>query len=154
MSNSNTKPPTRTSAKTATQKLPPPKKKKGYPLTPHATGKWQKKIHGKTYYFGAWAKREDGGLVRLEDEGRDAALDAYNRFVFEQLYGRLPNDSNAEQELSVGRLCNLYRDAQKKLLESGDIKPKTLREYEQACDLIVEQFDGPRPVSTLGPNDF
>jgi integrase len=154
MADSNAKPAARTSAKTAREKLPPPKKKKGFPLTPHATGKWQKKIHGKIYYFGSWAKREDGELVRLEDDGRDEALVIYNRFVFERLYGRLPNASNGENELSVGRLCNLYCDAQKKLLESGDIKPKTLSEYEQACDLIVAQFHGPRPVTTLGPNDF
>jgi integrase len=154
MADSNAKPATRTSAKTAREKLPPPKKKKGFPLTPHATGKWQKKVHGKTYYFGSWAKRENGELVRLEDNGRDEALAVYNRFVFEQLYGRPPAATHGEKELSVGALCNQYRNAQQCLLESGDIKPKTLSEYLEACDLIVAQFTGPRPVSTLGPNDF
>jgi hypothetical protein len=154
MPDSNAKSASRKSIKAVKQKLRPPKKQKGYPLQPHATGKWQKKIHGKTYYFGAWAKRENGELVRLKDDGREEALGAYNRFVFEQLHGRLPDSGDGQDELSVGRLCNSYLDAQQKLMDSGDIKPKTYREYEQACDLIVGQFNGRRMVSTLGPNDF
>jgi hypothetical protein len=70
MTDSNGKPTALTYAKTSVVKLLRPKKKKGFPLQHHATGKWQKKIHGKTYYFGAWAKREDGELVRLDDDTR------------------------------------------------------------------------------------
>jgi hypothetical protein len=39
MADSNAKPAARTSAKIVREKLPPPKKKKGFLLTPHATGK-------------------------------------------------------------------------------------------------------------------
>ena len=31
-----------------------------FPLTPHASGKWQKKINGRIVYFGNWAKRSMG----------------------------------------------------------------------------------------------
>jgi hypothetical protein len=38
-----------------------------FPLTPHASGAWMKKIWGKIHYFGRWARRENSKLVRFLD---------------------------------------------------------------------------------------
>ena len=39
-----------------------------FPSAPTQVGKWQKKIRG-TYYFGNWARRENGKLVCVDGDG-------------------------------------------------------------------------------------
>jgi hypothetical protein len=58
----------------------PPKPSKPNPdfsLSPHATGRWAKKIWGKIYYFGPWARP-------------DAALNKYNKAKDDLHAGRKP----------------------------------------------------------------
>jgi hypothetical protein len=56
----------------------PPKPYPDFPLSPHPGGKWQKMIRGKIYYFGRWAKRVNGVLVRIDGDGWKGALEAYD----------------------------------------------------------------------------
>jgi hypothetical protein len=60
------------------RKLDPPPKPYGvFPLTPHASDKFQKKINKKIHNFGVWAKRVNGMLVPAEDSGWKGTLAEY-----------------------------------------------------------------------------
>jgi hypothetical protein len=48
---------------------PPWKPGASFPLTPHASGTWQKQIRGRIHYFGRWARRVNGGLERIGADG-------------------------------------------------------------------------------------
>src|SRR3954454_13850428 len=75
-----------------------------YPLTPHASGKWQKKIRGQIHYFGNWARRADGRLQRVDGGGWKEALDEYKKVADDLHAGRTPRVTG--DGLTVAALCN------------------------------------------------
>src|SRR5688572_16950096 len=94
--------------KAATAK--PAKPYPDFPLTPHASGKWMKKIRGCIHYFGAWAKRVGGKFVRVEGDGWKEALDAYKAVADDLHAGRTPRVGGTEGPTVAG-LCNSFLTA-------------------------------------------
>lgn len=120
------------------QPTKPKKPHPDFPLTPHASGQWCKKVLGKIQYFGAWGDPQ-------------AAL---NRWLAEKDYllaGKLPP---APGPFTVRELVNENMNAQDAKLRTGRIKPDTWREYEQVCEELVRAFGAARDVGNLGPKDF
>src|SRR5277367_1575085 len=87
----------------------PKKPYRDFPLSPHASGAWQKKIRGKIYYFGRWGRVVNGKLVRIEGDGWKGALELYKAQADDLHAGRTPRVKG--DELTLAGLCNAFLTA-------------------------------------------
>jgi integrase len=139
---------TRSTAVTPAKSKPfrPDKPYPDFPLGAISTGYWVKRIGGKLYYFGKWAKSENGALVRLPNDGTDEALRLYNQHV---------NGAPAEDGgFTVRDLCNHFLTSKTNKLKSGELAKRTFAEYEQITDILFAQFGRDRQVDSLKAIDF
>jgi integrase len=113
-----------------------------FPLFPHATGRWAKKIRGKLHYFGKTADDPKGAK----------ALDVWNEQKDDLLAGRTPRAKSGG--LEIKDLCNHFLTAKLRLLRSGEITPRTFDDYRSTTDRIVAAFGERRLVSDLAVADF
>jgi integrase len=123
-----------------------------FPLSPHPSGAWQKKIRGKIHYFGRWAKRVNGKLVRVEGDGWKEALEAYKAVADDLHAGRTPRVQS--DGLTVADLCNRFLTAKLRKRESGELGLRMFAEYKEITDLIVVEFGKTRLVDDLAADDF
>ncbi len=123
-----------------------------YPLTPHASGKWMKKIRGKIHYFGRWAKLVDGRLERVPGDGWEDALSAYELVADDLHAGRTPRGRPGG--LTVRDLANHFLTAKKNQLDAGELTLRSFAEYRETTDLLVARFGLTRPVDDLAAPDF
>src|SRR5260370_23736907 len=106
-----------------------------FPLFPHATGRWAKKIRGKMHYFGPWSDPNSALTKYLEQKD---SLHA----------GRKPRpDPDA---LTVKDLANSFLNHKRALLNAGELGSRTWAEYKETCDLLVTAFGKTRLASDLG----
>ncbi len=125
-----------------TTKPTPVKPKKpypGFPLFPHATRRWAKKIRGRLHYFGPWADP-------------DAALQKY-LYQRDALHaGRTPRTS--PKGLTVRELVNRFMTSKKVLLGNAEIVQRTFDDYYVVCRRVVGVFGPDRLVVDLAAEDF
>jgi integrase len=114
----------------------PAKPSEDFPLFPHATGQWAKKVDGKMHYFGVWA-----------DPG--AALARYQDFLASR-----PAGPQAVAGCAVKQLANAYLNAKQALVSTGELSPRTFADLKRACDLVVSALGKSREVASLRPEDF
>jgi hypothetical protein len=117
----------------------PEKPDKHFPLFPHATRRWAKKIWGKMHYFGPW-------------EDPQGALDRYLAQKDDLHAGRVPQSTG--DGLTVGDLVNRYLTKKKRRMETGELKPESFAENYAACERVVGAFGRNRLVADLRPEDF
>jgi integrase len=110
-----------------------------FPLFPHATGRWAKKIRGRLYYFGKW-EEPDAALVRYLEQ-KDALHS-----------GKKPRPDPAGT--TIKDLCNLFLNQKQALVQTGELSLRTWTDYKLACDEIVGTLGKLRVLSDLGPDDF
>jgi integrase len=111
-----------------------------FPLFPHATRRWAKKILGKLHYFGPW-EDPNGALARYLEQKDD-------------LYaGRKPRTTD-DGQLTVRDLLNRFLTSKRHLLDTGEITPRTFNDYHATCDRVGTRFGLTRALDDLRPDDF
>ena len=110
-----------------------------FPLFPHATGRWAKKVLGKLHYFGKC----------VDDPKGKAALELW---VAQKDACRKPRVSR--DGLTVGELCNKFLAAKESQQDAGDIKSRTFADYYATADFVLESFGKTRLVDDVGAENF
>ena len=116
----------------------------GFPLTPHPSGRWCKKIRAKLHYFGKITGDEQGA----------AALERFNREWPYLKEGRTPPPVDTGDGCTVRLLCNAFLTSKKMRLESGELSPRTFSEYHRFCAMLLDHFGKDRRVDDIRPDDF
>jgi len=125
-----------------------------FPLTPHPSGKWQKKIRGKTCYFGRWGHRVNGRTERLPGDGWQEALAIYQAQRDDLYAGRTPRVKKVGEGLSLAELCNHFLTAKLRKKHAGEITAPTFQGHRATTDLLVGYFGKERLVDDLAADDF
>ena len=136
-------------AKSLTHRLRP---YKGFPLSAHASGAWQKKIRGKIHYFGKWGRVVDGKLQRLPDDGWREALAMYEAQRDALHSGRTPR--LASDELTLGDLCNRFLTSRHRKVTANEMTVRSFGEYREVTDRLIHRFGKERIVDDLSAEDF
>jgi integrase len=118
----------------------PEKPREDFPLFPHLSGQWAKKIRGKVHYFGVWADPQ-------------AALDLYLDQKEDLHAGRTPRARRADG-LELRDVLNRFLAAKQALVDAGELAPRTWKEYHGTCDILADAFGKTRLVADLRAEDF
>jgi integrase len=113
-----------------------------FPLFPHATGRWAKKIHQKLRYFGKVAGDEKG----------QAALEKWLEQKDDLLAGREPRPK--VNGVTIRELANRYLSAKRDHLAAGEITTRTFGELHAACQQLGAALGWDRLVVDLVTGDF
>ena len=137
--------------KKSSTKKPARKARCEFPLTRHSRGVWCKNIKTpdgwKMFYFG-----------RIQDDPDGVkALELFNHEAPFHREGRIPPPllgTDDENVLTTKRLCNEYLNFKNQQVESGELKPRSLRELRLAAERLVDAIGKARRADDLGPQDF
>ena len=113
-----------------------------FPLFPHASGRWAKKVRGRLVYFGKTA----------DDPKGKAALDKWLDQKDDLLAGRTPRATG--DGLTIRDLANRFLTAKRAKMEAGELTPVSFADYHATCKRIVGAFGPRRLVTDLDAADF
>jgi integrase len=115
----------------------PAKPRPDFPLTPHPTGRWCKKIKGRLHYFGPW-NDPDGALNRYLDQ-KDALL-----------AGRKPKQAGN----TLADLLNAFLYSKSLRVESGELTQRSFNDYETTSRKVAKSIGAWRAIDSLDIRDF
>jgi integrase len=145
------------SRRKAANKLRPPRKPfKNFPLSPHASGKWCKRIHGRLVYFGSWYRTSNGQRIPVEDGWR-SALQLFESQKTDLFAGRVPRVSTVDVDdgaLTLKQLGDRFLTAKGRKVASGEMTQRQLQEYQLIAQLLADKFGKFRRVDDIIASDF
>ena len=115
----------------------PKKPHPDFPLTPHSSGGFCKKVRGKLYYFPA---------------DPDEALRQWLEVKDSLLAGIDPRQETAGETLAW--LVDTFLDSRQSRLDAGELTQRTFDDYLATCARLIKHFGKARRLETLGPLDF
>jgi integrase len=119
----------------------PAKPYKDFPLFPHATNRWCKKIRGKFHYFGPW-------------DNPEAALEKLNREWPYLSDGRTPPPVDTGEGCTFQLLCNTFLNSKRSKMESEELSEISFQNYFSITKRLIDHFGRDRRVDDLRPDDF
>lgn len=113
-----------------------------FPLFPHATKRWAKKIRGKLHYFGPWSD-PDAALLKYLDQRDDLQA------------GRVPRLTPADTRgFTMRELVNRFLTSKNLKAENGEMSRRMFNDYHGICERLVEAFGRDRLVTDIRSEDF
>ncbi len=126
-----------------------------FPLQPHSSGAWMKRINGRLKYFGRWGKRVNGELKQLPDpEYWQPALSLFQAQREDLYAGRTPRVRKTGEGLLLKDLCNSFLTAKQRKLAAKAITQQTFDGYKKTTDLLITEFGRGRLVDDIAADDF
>jgi integrase len=126
----------------STKPKKPRKPHADFPLFPHASGQWAKKVRRRLHYFGKWANDPQGKV----------ALKCWLDEKDDLLAGRTPHPK--VEGITVAALCNHFLTAKRHLTQTSEISTRTFADYYAVAQNLVKGFGKNRLVVDLVADDF
>lgn len=123
-----------------------------FPLYPHNSKRWAKKIRGRTHFFGRW---RDGWKDKPEEYQADWQA-AYARYQHEMPYllrGKTPPPMHSTA-LTVGNMVNAMLEQKDAEVDSGELAKRTWLDYKRTGATLIAELGRHATVESLTPNDF
>lgn len=114
-----------------------------FPLFPHASGRWAKKVRGQFHYFGYYR----------DDPKGETALNLWLDQKDELLAGRVPR-AGTTGGTTVETVANEFMACKDSLRQSDEITEGTYQEYLHSAKRLATSLGHKTPVDTLVADDF
>lgn len=117
-----------------------------FPLFPHATKRWAKKVRGKLYYFGPW-DNPDGAVAKyLANRDRlQAGM---------PMLGATPAETPADTSLTMRELVNQFLNSKRRLMENSELSRRMHHDYYANCELVLDLLGRDTLVESLKAETF
>lgn len=148
-----------------------------FPLFPHATGRWAKKIRGKFVFFGPWedpfraldlyvsqrdalhaglvARPAGGGPSRVQAQAGGAEQPL--RASRQNLNGRGPRQvplAAGPEATTLRDLVNRFLTAKQRLVDAGELSPRSFRGYHETAAFMLTCLRKDRRVDDVTTSDL